>query len=150
MNFKTTAFVLGAIVIFGGLAFGVSRISTQSPSENISASSTPTQTGGESSIGIARINQGFSALGVKVTPTEILEDSRCPRDVQCIQAGTVRVKVTLESGLGTANEIFTLDKAITTEAEQITLIAVAPDPIASVARKPSDYVLTFKVEKRVF
>jgi hypothetical protein len=32
---------------------------------------------------------------VTITPLALLEDSRCPQDVQCIQAGTVRINARL-------------------------------------------------------
>ena len=149
MNSKTIVFGLGALLIFGGLLFGISKIPAQAPGQN-SGTNSPVQTGGQSSIAIARINQTLGALDVKVTPTEVVEDSRCPAGVQCIQAGTVRVRVKLESGLGTANEIFTLNQPITTEAEQVTLISVQPEPVAGQTRDPQEYVFTFKIEKRIF
>jgi len=95
-----------------------------------------------------RIDEGAGALGVKVTPLEILEDSRCPMDVQCIQAGTVRVRATLESGLGTADQVFVLNQPITTEAEEVTLVSVSPMPEAGIEIAEKDYIFIFQVEKR--
>ena len=94
------------------------------------------------------IDHGGSDLGITVTPHEILEDSRCPVDVQCVWAGTVRVRATLESGLGTAPQIFELYKSITTETEIVHLAAVEPSPYAGVTIKPEDYVFVFLVTKR--
>ena len=96
----------------------------------------------------ARIGQEVSGLGVRITPLEILEDSRCPADVMCIQAGTVRVSTRLISGLGEAKQEFRLGQPITTEAEEITLIKVSPEPKAGVKINDSDYVLQFEVTKR--
>lgn len=95
------------------------------------------------------IDQGASALGVKVVPLEVLEDSRCPIDAQCIQAGTVRIRALLTSGLGTAEQIFELGQAITTEAEAVTLIDVSPQPNSTEpAIGPGEYRFTFVIEKR--
>jgi hypothetical protein len=95
-----------------------------------------------------KIDQGASALDVRVIPIAIVEESRCPHGVQCIQAGTVRVRAQLVSGLGTATEVFTLNTPITTEAETVTLVAVSPEPEAGKTIAPKDYRFIFKVSKR--
>lgn len=90
-----------------------------------------------------------SALGVTITPMELLEDSRCPSDVQCIQAGTVRIKATIVSGMGTStSQIFKLMEPVTTEAEVITLTQVAPNPISTEKPDRADYMFQFEVKKR--
>lgn len=96
----------------------------------------------------ARIGQEVSMLDVRITPLKVLEDSRCPIDVTCIQAGTVRLQAKLVSGLGTATQEFKLGQVITTEAEEVTLIAVSPSPKAGVKIAESDYMFTFTVTKR--
>lgn len=95
-----------------------------------------------------KIDQGASALDVKVVPLDVLEDSRCPQGVQCIWAGTVRVRALLQSGLGDANQIFELMKPITTEAEQVMLIEVLPQAEAGKTIDLSAYAFRFKIEKR--
>lgn len=95
-----------------------------------------------------KIDQGASGLDVKVVPVELLEDSRCPIDVTCVWAGRVRVRVQLISGLGTANQVFELDKPITTEAEEVTLVDVRPSPRQDVSLEPGDYTFVFRVTKR--
>ena len=94
------------------------------------------------------IGQTVNALDVSITPLSVQDDSRCPIDVQCIWAGTIHVRVTLTSGLGTAHETFEIGSSITTEAEIITLTEAAPYPKAGVSILPSDYVFTFDVAKR--
>lgn len=96
----------------------------------------------------ARIGQEVSGLGVRIVPVELLEDSRCPVDVVCIQAGTVRVRARLINGLGEANQEFKLNQPITTETEEVTLIQVMPQPLAGVETKDSAYVFRFEVSKR--
>lgn len=95
-----------------------------------------------------RIDQGASALDVRVIPHEVLEDSRCPVDVTCVQAGTVRVRATLQSGLGTADEVFILNEPITTEAETVTLVRVVPERTEGEELDPGAYTFTFLVTKR--
>lgn len=96
----------------------------------------------------AGIGQTVTGLGVSITPLAVVEDSRCPKDVQCIQAGTVRVSARVVSGLGISTSELTLGQALTTEAETVTLTAVAPQKISTVTTKASDYVFTFEIAKR--
>lgn len=86
---------------------------------------------------------------VSIKPVSIEEESRCPSDVQCIQAGTVRVKLETVSGMGTSTDTLTLGEFITTEAQKITFTKAAPYPVAGAHIPTSAYALTFTVEKRV-
>jgi hypothetical protein len=98
----------------------------------------------------AKINQKIEKLGVTIIPLEVLEDSRCPSDVQCIQAGTVRLKASLAGGLGLGlyNATLTLGKPLTTEAETITLVSVTPGKVSTHQISPTEYVFTFTITKR--
>ncbi len=109
------------------------------------ATTTPTTPETMFTIGL---NKTGSGLDVKITPLSIVEDSRCPSNVQCIQAGTVKVKALLVSGMGTSTEIFELGKPITTESETITLIEVTPVKISTSSIILSQYQFTFRVSKR--
>lgn len=42
-------------------------------------------------VGSARFGEVVRLDGLRVTPLELLEDSRCPVDVQCVRAGDVRI-----------------------------------------------------------
>jgi hypothetical protein len=95
-----------------------------------------------------KLNQTGNVLGVRITPLEVMEDSRCPIDVVCIWAGQVVVRARLESGLGTALQLFTSNTPITTEAETVELIATQPAPTSGEKIAPGDYVFTFTVKKR--
>ncbi len=95
-----------------------------------------------------KLNETGSTLGVRITPLEVVEDSRCPVDAVCVWAGRVVVRARLESGLGTAIQLFTLNEPITTEAEVIELIAVAPAPQTKTTISLEDYTFTFSVKKR--
>ena len=103
---------------------------------------------GTTPAGVA-LGEAYTSNDVVVTPLELVEDSRCPTDVQCIQAGTVRVRAKIESGLGTSEMTLTLGEAITTEAETVTLSAVEPaTKLSTVTVAPEEYRFTFTVEKR--
>ncbi|MES2953443.1 MAG: hypothetical protein V4674_02695 [Patescibacteria group bacterium] len=97
----------------------------------------------------ASIDEEARALGVRIVPRKLLEDSRCPMDVQCIQAGTVRVEADLESGLGKSVVVFKLGESITTEAETITFLRVEPgEKRAGVEVPMVQYRFMFEVKKR--
>lgn len=134
--------VLVAFVGFGALHF----YRTQSAP---AVESVPTENGGSLSGSLsARMGAPVSRYGVTVIVRELLEDSRCPLDVQCIQAGTVRVRADVISGMGTSTMSLTLGGPITTEAEEVTLVSVLPAPYAGVSIKPDEYEFTFEIKKR--
>lgn len=95
-----------------------------------------------------KLNEEKTVLGVSLTPLEVLEDSRCPVDVTCIQAGTVRLRALLKSGLGEAGQIFTMGEVVTTEAEEFSLVFVEPLARSTEQINPEDYVFRFQIEKR--
>jgi hypothetical protein len=110
----------------------------------------PVATGNSASSATVEVglNQRVTPIAESITVLEVLEDSRCPRDVQCIQAGTVRVRVRIESGMGTATETFPLSGTITTETEAMTLVAVKPEKISTADIPASQYRFVFTVSKR--
>ncbi|HVZ76141.1 MAG TPA: hypothetical protein VG934_02620 [Candidatus Paceibacterota bacterium] len=96
----------------------------------------------------AAINQPASALGVTVTPLEVVQDSRCASGVQCVWAGTVEVRARVADGVNTIEDTFTLGKAATVAyGEVITLTAVAPSKTAGTAIAPDHYAFTFSLQK---
>jgi len=86
--------------------------------------------------------------GIKIIPLSLIADSRCPVDVECIWAGTVTIKVLVESGLGASTQEISIGESITTEAETITFTSVSPSPNSTRAITSSEYVFTFTVTKR--
>ncbi len=83
-----------------------------------------------------------------LTIDSVLEDSRCPQSVQCIQAGTVRVSSTVVSGTGTSTLQLKLGETSTTETKNVTLVSVEPYPKAPGAVERSQYRFTVRVENR--
>jgi len=108
---------------------------------------TPTQNP-SAGTGSVKLNQTYTTGSVSITPLSIVEDSRCPSDVQCIQAGTVRVSVRILSGVGGSTMTIELGKSVTTEAENITLLEVVPAPRSSSPIPPGSYIFTFQVRPR--
>lgn len=146
------AVAVGIVIIAGAIyyAANTAQLPPADPQEEPQESEQPVPNDGQAGTETVttRIDQGASALDVNVVPLEVLEDSRCPQDVQCIQAGTVRIRAQLTSGLGQANQIFELEKPITTEAEEVTLIQVTPIPKAGETISLSAYEFVFRITKR--
>lgn len=86
--------------------------------------------------------------GLSIRVSSILEDSRCPVNANCIQAGTVRLLVRIRSAMGVSTNEFTEGTRITTEAEEVTLVSVEPENIAGRITSDEDYRFVFKVQKR--
>jgi hypothetical protein len=94
----------------------------------------------------AKLGQEVLLSEVTGKVTEVLEDSRCPQDVQCIQAGTVRVKAHLTFGTLSQDVTLKLGEPVVFSGHSITLIDVKPTKVSTVQIKPADYVFTFKVQ----
>jgi len=87
--------------------------------------------------------------GITISPTSLVEDSRCPIDVVCIQAGTVRVR-TLLSRDDTRNEtIFTLGTPVSFLGKSIVLRSVIPATESKTPLTPEDYHFYFVVTTEI-
>ncbi len=107
------------------------------------ATSSPEMLQGEAALG-----QSIVLSGTTLTPLKVLEDSRCPEDVQCIQAGTVRLLIQLQSATGVATSSISLHGNATTEAGSITFTDVAPAKQSKHQIKENEYVFSFTVDNR--
>lgn len=99
----------------------------------------PTKEPEEGSI-ILKLGEKGVFRNISIKPIEVVEDSRCPKDVQCIWAGTLKVKTEIVSGLGKSEMVIEIGKSITTEAEEVKLVEATPTA--------EDYRFTFEVVKR--
>lgn len=95
----------------------------------------------------AGIQKPVTGLGVTITPLKVLEDSRCPIDVTCIQAGTVRLsaKVRLDQQGVESTETFTVGVPIAIGGGTITMMSVSPSKSQNTEITPSLYQFMFKV-----
>ena len=73
----------------------------------------------------ARLGQEVRIGDIAIRPLQVLEDSRCPTDVDCVWAGRIRVKVAV-SGVG--EPVMELDQQGVTlrNGVRLLLVAVAP------------------------
>lgn len=83
---------------------------------------------------------------VVVTPLEVVEDSRCPKEVACIWAGTVKVKVRVVNKSGQSESgILTLNESKVISGVSVTLTNVLPEKTSK--NIPfSDYKFSFSIK----
>ena len=85
-------------------------------------------------------------LGTTFEPWAVLEDSRCPIDVNCIQAGKVTVAVHIAAGSeGTISAQFQPGKTISTKTLKITLDEVLPAKTAGHKIADGEYRFAFTI-----
>ncbi|HRH26489.1 MAG TPA: hypothetical protein PLF31_03435 [Candidatus Paceibacterota bacterium] len=125
--------------------YGPPDVIPQRGPEDVIEGENTAATGTKSMVIDTSVGVGVSAYGIKVEPIEIVEDSRCPIDVQCIQMGTVRVKATVTSARDTTTVEFTLGEAETVSGDVITLSAVSPESVSGFDPQTSDYSFRFTV-----
>ena len=95
--------------------------------------------------GTTKINQPTELGGVSFTPLEVVEDSRCPVDVVCIQAGTVRARMRLEHEGEAQDATLTLGRPIIFAGKQVSLTSVFPAPQSQKTMAQSEYRFEFIV-----
>lgn len=157
MKYLAGLIILGIIVV-GGVAISRQQAApitpvTPSPTPTtptpVTPTPSPTPVSATLPFGTVTLSLGQEAKfeTVSIKPLSILEDSRCPKDVQCIQAGTVRVQLERTRGASTATSNQAIGSVLVTSAERITFVGVSPDKISTKTIASGQYELTFKVEK---
>lgn len=91
---------------------------------------------------VTGLNQPVVAEGRTITPVEILEDSRCPANVTCIQAGTVRLAVRVQDALHPV----ALRKPADIGGRWLHLIDVCPYPRQPQSIAPNAYRFRFALD----
>ena len=84
--------------------------------------------------------------GTTIRPMRILEDSRCPVDVECIQAGTVKLTFSITNKGSSAAGTLTIGQSIKQDGDTITLDSVAPQKKAGGYPAANEYRFTFTVQ----
>ncbi len=145
--------VVGGIAAVWGSKKGASEMATPTPEgtqatttapDTTTPTPTPATSTPEKEADTAALGQRIYKFGVHMTPIEVVEDSRCPMGVYCIQAGTVRVKVLLEDGTHTDTVIMTMGSPVSFGNKHVALMSVVPQK-SQTPIKQSDYRFTFSV-----
>ena len=87
----------------------------------------------------ARLDRAVDMGLVTVKPLQVVEDSRCPQNVTCIWAGTVRVRTEIEPPIGGHVRTLTLGEPQQIAGGTLLLEEVRPHTTAGEAIDPADY-----------
>lgn len=92
----------------------------------------------------------FPKSKLSVRFVELVEDSRCPADVQCIWAGNAKIKIRVSKS-GRSHDL-TLDtngpnQSVTAEGYAIKLVGLTPVPRSNVRISRFGYVATLEAVK---
>ncbi len=98
------------------------------------------------SILTAKLNEAVMFSGATGTVTEVVEDSRCAMGVQCIQAGTVRVKAHFSYGPFSKDVVLVLNQPFSIGGHFVTLTEVEPAKTSGITILAADYVFTLSVK----
>lgn len=85
--------------------------------------------------------------GLGIRPLEVLEDSRCPMGVFCIQAGSVKISLRVNENGITKIETIMTGQTITVGADTVTFESAEPARPQHGNPPASSYRFTFIVEK---
>jgi hypothetical protein len=90
--------------------------------------------------------------GLKVKFSALVEDSRCPKGVDCIWEGNAKIRVEL-TGAGKQAASVELNtnvepKSASGAGYEISLVKLDPYPIADARPKEKDYVATLSVRRK--
>lgn len=131
------------LVLILMLGFGVFQQATAQKAQNVSV----------------LINKQKIAVKNKLTIkfVSLIEDSRCPTDVQCIQAGTARITVRVSGaksgGSGGAAQTFELatggrGQAASYNGYSIKLIDLNPKPASNIRINRNGYTAIFQITRQ--
>lgn len=123
-------FTAPAILLASGCAGGGAPVST------------PTQDG----LAYARIGEDVNVGGPRVTPLEVLEDSRCPAGVACVWAGRVRISARITTGPGSEVRELTLNEPAPVADGALLLANVLPARIQQSGHAPGAYRFGFRFD----
>lgn len=104
------------------------------------------------------IMKAFTGKSIPVESTsvmlvQVLEDSRCPKDVQCVWAGQAKVEVLITDGEGTkSTKVITVaggaaSSIYTEDGFEIMVRGLAPYPVSTHKIASSDYYLKLEVKR---
>lgn len=96
--------------------------------------------------GPVRLGEIAAVDGPKVRPDQVIEDSRCPADVQCIHAGQLIVRTTVLGGGWSQQIDLTLGVPVPVADGMLTLVDATPVPINGKATPLPAARFTFKFQ----
>lgn len=115
----------------------------EAPSGSVRAPLTQPRTGGTDTLSVG---EKASFTGVTVSPTRIVEDSRCPLGVMCIQAGKLTVSFNVETQKGSDSVSIDLGSKATVLGYVISFDGAEPVKRRDQTISDSDYRITFSTQ----
>jgi hypothetical protein len=104
----------------------------------------PTEAGPTAGLGqVAYIN------GLRIRPLQVLEDSRCPANVQCVWAGRLIVRARMNGPGWTQIRDFELGVFQAVDRYRVTLVSAEPAKSAPGPIEPAAYRYTFAVQGEI-
>ena len=105
----------------------------------------PSGSGYFSGQGTVGLDEAIRIANLRIIPVAIVEDSRCPADVQCVWAGRLIARVMIQSpDFATRTEAMELGRGIALEdARSLTITAAEPVRRSGDSITPDAYRLTF-------
>ena len=159
LSLVATAVVLSALLFFDLTMFDTSLSLKEHWIADATSATGSTNLDSPFSIGINQTAHLTSA-DLDLSFVDVIEDSRCPSDVQCIWAGQVSVSVELKiasSGenlgrfgmtmIGSAEPGTSNDYHLSIGVYLVELVNVMPYPVSTQVIEPSEYVITLIVSK---
>ncbi|MEQ8042162.1 hypothetical protein ABQW67_04255 [Xanthomonas hortorum] len=96
--------------------------------------------------GPVRLGEIAAVNGPKVRPDHVIEDSRCPADIQCVVAGRLIVRTTVMGGGWSKQIDLTLGMPVPVADGMLTLVDATPVPINGKATPLPAASFTFKFQ----
>jgi hypothetical protein len=90
-----------------------------------------------------RIGQTVRLGLVSVRPIQVVEDSRCPTDGQCVQPGRLRLRTEIISPNGARERVLTLGESTQIAGGTLTFMDARPLRIAQEPIRPEAYAFRF-------
>lgn len=87
------------------------------------------------------------AADMKVRFLGVTEDSRCPRDVNCIWAGQVKVRLEIRSRHAASQPEIAEGGSVVESGYRVTLVRVEPRPVSTARIAPAEYRATLKLDR---
>lgn len=94
--------------------------------------------------GPVRLGDIAAVDGPKVRPDRVIEDSRCPADVQCIHAGRLIVRATVMGGGWSKQLDLTLGIPVPVADGMLTLVNATPAPIVGASASTARFSFRFQ------
>ena len=90
--------------------------------------------------------------GITLKFVDLIEDSRCPTDTQCVWAGNAKITISV-SNAGRRPKIFEINTGVKPQSivfagYEIKIVRLTPAPASNIRIRKDGYVATFVVTKR--